>query len=77
MRARVLLLAADGLANMRISALTGVSRPSVLAWRAEYAERGLAQLGKPVAGRGRKASIPRIVELTLHSRPEGATQWSI
>ena len=81
MRARVLLLAADGLANMQIAAATGVSRPSVLAWRAEYAERGLAQLGKPAAGRGRKASIPQetidqIVELTLHTRPEGATHWS-
>src|SRR5688572_20239820 len=80
-RARVLLLAADGVANAQIAASTGVSRPSVLAWRSEYVERGLAQWGKVAAGRGRKASIPqatidRIVELTLHTRPEGATHWS-
>ena len=38
-------------------------------------------MGEVAAGRGRKASIPqdtidRIVELTLHSKPQGATHWS-
>jgi hypothetical protein len=49
--------------------------------RAEFAERGLAELGKVAAGRGRRASIPQavidqIVDLTLHHRLEGATHWS-
>jgi len=80
-RAQALLYAADGVSNSDIAGLVGVSRPTVLAWRREFAERGVAGLGKVAPGRGRKASIPqatidRIVELTLHERPEGATHWS-
>ncbi|MEJ3748262.1 IS630 family transposase [Actinomycetes bacterium KLBMP 9797] len=66
---------------MEIAVRVGVSKPTVLAWRREFTERGMARFGQLAAGRGRKASIPqatidRIVELTLHSRPEGATHWS-
>ena len=80
-RARALLLAADGVANAQIADRVGVSRPTVLAWRNDFLARGLADLGKVADGRGRKASIPqeaidRIVELTLHHKPDGATHWS-
>jgi len=80
-RAQVLLHAADGVSNNDIAALTGVSRPTVLAWRAEFAERGLSDMGKVASGRGRRPTIPqevidRIVDLTLHHLPAGATQWS-
>ncbi|WP_026268540.1 helix-turn-helix domain-containing protein, partial [Micromonospora sp. CNB394] len=43
-RARVLLHAADGMANAEIGALAGVTRMTVRAWRSEFAERGLADL---------------------------------
>jgi transposase len=81
-RARVLLAAADGLSNSEIASRVGVSRPTVLAWRAEFAQRGLWRFGQVAPGRGRKPSIPqeivdRVVELTLHHRPEGATHWSV
>lgn len=81
LRAKVLLLAADGVANTRIAERTGVSRPSILVWRNEFVAQGLPKLGKVAAGRGRKPSIPqatidRIVELTLHYKPEGASRWS-
>jgi len=80
-RAQVLLLAADGVANTHIAELTGVSRPAILAWREQFAVEGLAKFGQVAAGRGRKATIPeakiaQIVELTLHSKPEGHTHWS-
>jgi len=80
-RAQVLLRAADGMSNADNATLAGVTRMTVRAWRSEFIERGLADLGKVAAGRGRKASIPQatidqIVELTLHSKPEGATHWS-
>jgi transposase len=80
-RAQVLLHAADGVSNNDIAVLVGVSRPTVLAWRDEFAQRGLADMGKVASGRGRKPSIPqeaidRIVDLTLHHLPAGATQWS-
>jgi transposase len=80
-RAQVLLNAADGMSNVDIAAVTGVSKPTVLAWRREFAACGLARLGRVAPGRGRRPSIPQvtidqIVELTLHHRPAGATHWS-
>jgi len=47
-RARVLLLAADGVSNSEISEAAGVSRPTVLAWRAQFAEDGLTGFGEVV-----------------------------
>jgi transposase len=80
-RARALLLAADGVSNVETAELVGVSRPTVLAWRADFAERGLVDFGEVRKGRGRRPSIPAekiadVVELTLHSKPEGHTHWS-
>ena len=80
-RAQVLLHAADGVSNSDIAVLAGVTRMTVRAWRAEFAVRGLADMGKVAAGRGRRASIPQtvidqIVELTLQARPDAATHWS-
>jgi transposase len=80
-RARVLLLAADGVSNVEIAERCEVSRPMVLAWRRQFAADGLARFGEVAKGRGRKASIPaeklaEIVELTLHHKPEGETHWS-
>jgi transposase len=80
-RAKALLLAADGVANIRIAAQVGVKPATVRAWRARFAEEGLAKLGKVRAGRGRKSTIPQekideIVHLTRHSTPDGQTHWS-
>jgi transposase len=81
LRARALLLAADGRASQAIARELGVSPSTVLAWRARFAEEGLAKFGRVRAGRGRKPTIPAaqvdaIVEATLHSTPPGATHWS-
>jgi transposase len=80
-RARVLLLAADGVSNSEISEVVGVSRPTVLAWRGQFEKDGLVGFGEVAKGRGRKPSISdekvaEIVDLTLHSKPEGETHWS-
>ena len=80
-RARVLLLAGDGVSNSEISEVAGVSRPTVLAWRGQFEKDGLSGFGEVAKGRGRKPSISdekvaEIVHLTLHSKPEGATHWS-
>ena len=80
-RAKALLLAADGVANVRIAAQVGVKPATVRAWRARFAEEGLAKLGKVRAGRGRKSIIPQqkideIVHLTRYSTPDGQTHWS-
>lgn len=80
-RARVLLLAADGVANARIAERVGVSVATVRAWRSRFVADGLAKLGRVRAGRGRKPSVTQetveeIVRLTLHERPAGHTHWS-
>jgi len=44
-RARIVLLAADGVANAWIAELTDVTANTVLSWRGRYEERGLLGLG--------------------------------
>ena len=80
-RAKALLLAGDGMANTAIADRVDVTVKTVRAWRERFAEEGLAKFSKLKAGRGRKPTIPQakideIVDLTLHSRPEGETHWS-
>ena len=43
-RARVVLLASDGVPNYEIAELVGMSRPTVKRWRSRYAERGIGGL---------------------------------
>src|SRR5258707_13083017 len=57
-RAKALLLAADGVANMRIAAQVGVKPATVRAWRARVGAGGLAELGEGRAGGGREAPLP-------------------
>ena len=80
-RAKVLLMAGDGVANSHIATTLGISRPTVLNWRARFLSDGLDSVGKVRPGRGRKPGITAhevqaIVEATLHEKPPGATQWS-
>ena len=78
-RARIVLLAAEGTPNVEIARLVGVSRPTVNAWRARYAERGLAGLAEEKrSGRRRSIDQRRIVAETLTPPPKslGVTHWS-
>ena len=80
-RARVLLLAADGVANAQIATETGVTPVTVRAWRKRFAEQGLTKFGKVAPGRGRPPEIPQdkieeIVDLTRNCKPKGETHWS-
>jgi hypothetical protein len=80
-RAQALLLAGDGISNSEISEMVGVSRPTVLSWRGQFEKDGLVGFGEVAKGCGRKPSISEekvaeIVDLTLHSTPEGETHWS-
>jgi transposase len=80
-RARIILLASEGLSNHEIARRTGASRPTVLLWRDRFAAGGPAALTVIEPGRGRKASISAetermIIEATLRTKPKGATHWS-
>ena len=78
-RARIVLLAAEGVANYEIAERVGVTRPTVNLWRNRYAERGLAGLdgGRP-PGRPRSVDRARVVAATLTPPPKslGVTHWS-
>ena len=80
-RAKALLMAADGVANTAIAGSLSVSPASVKSWRERFTEEGLAKLGQVRKGRGRKPSIPQskideILDLTQNYRPRGETHWS-
>ena len=80
-RAKVLLMAADGVANSQIAANVGVTPVTVRSWRDRFASEGLTKFGQVRQGRGRKPGISvekveEIVRLTQHEKPSGATHWS-
>ncbi|MBA3418304.1 MAG: helix-turn-helix domain-containing protein, partial [Geodermatophilaceae bacterium] len=78
-RARIVLLAADGVPNAEIAARVGVSRPTVNLWRDRYAGAGLAGLeDRPRPGRPRRVDETQIVVATLTPPPPklGVTHWS-
>ena len=81
MRCRVILLAADGLANNAIANALGISRPTVLLWRERFAAGGPRALVEMAPGRGRRrtitaAKVKRIVNATTQTTPPAATHWS-
>jgi transposase len=81
LRARIVLLAAQGVPPSQVAQRLGTTRPTVTLWRHRYQAGGLAALEKDAPGRGRRRSIPTarvqaIVQATTQSRPKGATHWS-
>ena len=78
-RARILLMAADGVSNTQIADRIGVSRPTVLVWRDRYVADGLDGLvDKARPGRVPSAAPPDVLAATLVSPPRrlGVTHWS-
>jgi transposase len=81
-RARIVLLAADGVPNAQIARTAGVSRPTVIGWRDRYETGGIAALeDEPRSGRPAEISEADVVVATLANEgrpPErlGITHWS-
>jgi transposase len=78
-RARIVLLAADGVANDQICELVGCGRQKVLQWRGRYESKGLAGLAdQKRPGRPRTIDHAKIVTETLKPPPKklGVTHWS-
>jgi transposase len=78
-RARIVLLAADGLGTNEIVRRTGVSKPTVIAWKQRYAAEGIGGLDdRPKPGRPRTTDDVAVVLATLEPPPErlGVTHWS-
>ena len=82
LRARMILLAADGLQDKQIAAQVKVRRQAVSLWRKRFLTLGVAGLAKdaPRGGRRRSARTPAkvraIIERTTQTPPPNATQWS-
>jgi transposase len=81
-RAKLVLLAAEGMANRKIAQRLDTSRPTVILWRQRFAAGGPAALVDDASGRGRKPGIPaekirQIVDATLQTKPKAATHWSV
>jgi transposase len=78
-RARVVLLAADGIGTSEIVRRVGVSKPTVIGWRRRFAAEGIAGLDdRPKSGRPPRIDPMEIVLATLEPPPEnlGVTHWS-
>ena len=69
-RARIVLLAADGLGTNDIVERVGVSRPTVTAWRKRFAEHGVTGLDDiPKPGRPRTVDEVLVLQATLEPPP--------
>ena len=80
-RAKIIMMAADGIFSQTIAKTLGVSRPTVQLWRERFLALRLPGLKKdaPRPGRKPKISVKKIravVEATLHTTPPNATHWS-
>jgi transposase len=81
LRSKIILAAADGLANHRIASDLGTTRSTVLLWRKRFSSGGPSALTEIAPGRGRKRSISpddvaAVVDATLQTKPADATHWS-
>ena len=81
-RARIVLLAADGVANTDIADRTGTSRPTVFKWRGRYEQSGVDGLDDdPRPGRAAVIDEVAVLAETLADKGKppahlGVTHWS-
>ena len=79
-RARIVLMAAEGMTNSAISTAVGLSRPSVIKWRKRFIDQGLMGLYEELRPGAPRTidddQIARLSRQTLETRPNGATHWS-
>ena len=82
LRARIILGAADGIANKVLARQLATSLPTVLLWRGRYLREGLPGIleDRPRSGRPREITPEQealVVEKTLRTTPNNATHWSV
>ena len=77
-RARIVLLAAEGVGNHEIARRLEISRNQAIEWRKRFVQGGIAAISSDLPRSGRKPRIDaaRIVHATTQTLPEGATHWS-
>ena len=80
-RARIVLLAAEGVKNNEIAEKVGLSPQSICKWRQRYVQQGLSGLHDELRpGRPRSVSDEQVAVLirkTLKTKPKDGTHWTI
>src|SRR5271167_3298479 len=81
-RARIVLLAGDGMGAVEVAHEVGVSVLTVRRWRRRYRDSGVEGLLKDASRPPRRkplsaAAINKVVDMTLHAKPPAATHWSV
>ncbi len=81
-RARIVLLASDGLTAIAIAAAADKSVLTVRRWRRRYVAKGVDGLLKDATRPPRRKplaaeKIKQVVHMTLHEKPPNATHWSM
>ena len=80
-RARIVLMAADGISNNTIAERVGLSHQTVCQWRQRYLQQGLVGLHDELRpGRPRSISDEEVAELvrkTIQTKPQDGTHWTI
>ena len=80
-RARIVLMAADGMPNSAIAERLSISKPSVGKWRARYLKLGIQGLHEELRpGRPRTITdekVALVVRKTLNTKPKDGTYWSV
>jgi transposase len=81
-RARIVLLASEGLTAAAIAAAVGKSVLTVRRWRHRYMAQGADGLLKDATRPSRvkpltPEKVKQVVHMTLHEKPPNATHWSV
>lgn len=79
-RAKIILMAADGMANSAIAAKLEVSNPTIADWCRRYIANGIDGLYDLPPGRRQRTyeddDVAQLMQLALDQRPRNATHWS-
>ncbi len=80
-RARLVLMAGEGMSNTAIAQEVGLQRSMVIQWRKRFIEERVAGLeDRPRPGKPRRYSEAdrlRVIEMACTRKPEGETHWSV
>ena len=81
LRAKMILMAADGMTDLLIAEQLNVSRQSVARWRGRFLLQGIEGIQKDAPRPGRKPKISaqkvqKVVRMTTLEKPSDATHWS-
>ncbi|HSR11243.1 MAG TPA: IS630 family transposase [Thermodesulfobacteriota bacterium] len=80
-RARIVLMAAEGISNNQISEKIGLSPQAVCKWRQRYLKQGISGLHDELRpGRPRTITdevVAALVRKTLDTKPKDSTHWTV